>query len=194
MNKVNTFQLKIIRNTLFFSTLLFSLLFFNACQKEEKLEPNEDAGLLQTPNYDGSGLTGGRNGSGSGGSGGGSANLPSQYFNYEVDGVPVTSTSPFYQSSFISILITNSVSSPSNILQISFNNEPKDTIYSFPGFGNSLSYIESASTGISYEPINGQMTVDSVSSAIIIGTFSCDAASSSGDTVALRNGAFLVHR
>ena len=71
MNKVNTFQLNRIRYTLFFSTLVFSLLLFNACQKEEKLEPNEDAGLLQTPNYDGSGLTGGRNGSGSGGSGGG---------------------------------------------------------------------------------------------------------------------------
>lgn len=193
MNKVNTFQLNKIRYILFFSTVFFSFLSFNACQKEEKLEPNEDLANIQTPLLDGSSFTGGRGETGGSGTGG-SGNLPSQYFNYEVDGVSITSTSPFYQSSFINVLITNSIASPSNILQISFNNEPKDTIYSFPSFGNSLSYIESASTGISYEPINGQMVVDSVSSAIIIGTFSCDAASSSGDTVALRNGAFLVHR
>ncbi|MEQ8909140.1 MAG: hypothetical protein RIC95_08100 [Vicingaceae bacterium] len=182
-------MLNSLRTFLFFSFVFSMAVLFVACAEEEPLTPNEEAGRSQTPNFDGSGFgTGGNNGNGGGNNGG--ANLPTEYFNYDVDGVTINSSDPYYQSGFGLTQIINSVQSPNDIVQIGFFSEPQDTTYANP----SLTYIESSPSGKSYEAFNGEMVLDSVSAELIIGSFYCDVASTSGDTLSLTNASFLVHR
>jgi hypothetical protein len=176
-------------NLIIFSITLLSLIFLASCAKEDPLTPNEELIGLQSPNFDGSLPGSGRGGSGSGGGNNGGGSSLAEYFEVMVDSVPNSYSNPVYQEALGMYQIINDNMTVAGQIQITLFNAPEDSTYANPFIG----YFQSQTS--SYQAINGQLDIDSVTATFIRGTFTADVVNNNtNDTIALTNGRFLVNR
>lgn len=181
MFKFDAMKIRFLVLFISLAVILFS------CQKEEDLTPIADLATSQQAGIDFHNQGGGGNGGG-GGTGGNEPQIV-EFFSANVDGMPLSSSDPSLQNQLGQNFISSTSLSIDNSITINIPAELEVRTYTF----FLATYFRTANNSL--QSINGEVTLDSVTTSFIQGRFFFDAVDANGmDSVSVSDGSFKIKR